>query len=892
MIGSTILRFVLNVILTAAIFVAASFAHAEDAWPKLVPSGDGFDAPPGFKTEVIATDPIVNNPAAMCVAPDGRIFVCEEYIHAHVKGKTRGLVTVLVGPESGGKATGAVMLAENLGSVQGLAFHDGKLYISHTPYISVLPVSADNKPGVMTNIVEGIGIPSAYKAAHCATQLRFHDGKLYIVFGDQGCDLTTKEGTRIVLDCGAILRCDPDGSKLEIFAHGFRNIYGMDFDENDNVFVRDNTNDGGGYNLRTYHVVKGGYYGWPFRWRESDSKTPPVDVLTMAHDRGGGAPTGCMYLHSPAYPPQYNDEFLFCEWGNKLMVHSRPAPKGATYTIPENPFIVQPKSTKSAYTFRPCAAELAPDQSILIADWGSSGLYPEKGVGRILRVTYTGTKPPPVAPTPLENLNVSTPPAQLVEKLSAADPMLRAKAAYLLGELKHAAAIDGLIKLVADENPFVRLRAVQALGEFKEPKLLPVFIKALATEKERWVRHLIVRGIRECGDFSSLLNNIESAPAAIQPDLLYACREIYDRKIADSLLYLSKDAKVKELRAKATEFLGLIAKKEEKRWAWIDKPGFTQPVRTVEWEASGAIMDRLHALLRDPEPLVRNAALAALDKLKDATVVAEVLEDLASGKHPMDDETAYILVHSVGNEKAIPALARYASDPKCGAETCQEIVRALSVSKAPEALDALRAVAFGTQSSPAAAGEALEGLGKKKDKASIEKILAAMKNGPPEAQRSAALALGEIGDASALGAVEAAVDTSDRVLKANALIALWRLDSSPHLERFFAKLLTLPASEDVLQSDVAAAIFGGKKDRKEPVLLLWLPERNLGAETFAAILVHLKETTKTNFGTIEAGKEKSLLLRRSIAWVIIRIGSFQHLRLLSKTWRWKIRKHG
>ena len=841
--------------------VSAALAFgADDTWPKLVPSGDGFEAPPGFKTEVIATDPIVNNPAAMCVAPDGRIFLCEEYVHAHVPGKKRGVVTVLVGPEKGGKAKKAITLAENLGSVQGLAFHEGKLYIAHTPFVSVLPVSADNTPGPMTNVVTGIGIPSAYKAAHCVSGLTVHGGKLYIVFGDQGCDLDTKEGTHIFLDCGAILRCDLDGSKLEIFAHGFRNILGIDFDENENAFVRDNTNDGGGYNLRTYHVVKGAFYGWPFRWKESDSKTPPVDVLTRAHDLGGGSPMNCMYLNSPAFPVPYNKAFLFCEWGNRQLIHSQPVPQGATYTIPEHPLVVQSKAApgeKQPYTFRPCAVALAPDQSIIIADWASGGLYPTEGKGRIIRLTYAGAKPAGIESTLVERLNITTDPTQLVEKLTSAEPMVRAKAAYLLGELKHELAVGPLEKLVSDGHPFVRLRAVEALGDFKKRELMPMFIKALATEKERWVRHLIVRGIRNCDDFSSLLNNIESAPPEIQVDLLYACREIFDKKIADSLLHLSKNAKLPQLRAKATEFLGIIAKKEAARWAWADKPGFTQPVRTVEWEASTSIMEQLHALLRDPEPMVRNASLAALDKLKDTTVVTEVLEGLATGKNTMDDDTAFILVHSLGSDKALPQLAKYALDPTCGDATCREIIRALSVSKAPEALETLRSVAFGEKSSPGVAGEALEGLGKKKDKASLDKILVILKSGQPETQRSAALALGGIGGAAALDAAEAAADSSDRMLKANALIALWRLDSTPHVDRFLKKLFALPASDDSLQTDVAAAMFGGKKDKTEPALLLWLEHGSLGKETQAEVLKYLKTTLKTDVGSPDkAGKEK------------------------------------
>ena len=48
----------------------------------LQPAGEGLLAPPGFQVSLVAADPLVKNPAAMCVAPDGRIFICEDYVHA------------------------------------------------------------------------------------------------------------------------------------------------------------------------------------------------------------------------------------------------------------------------------------------------------------------------------------------------------------------------------------------------------------------------------------------------------------------------------------------------------------------------------------------------------------------------------------------------------------------------------------------------------------------------------------------------------------------------------------------------------------------------------------------------------------------------------------------
>ena len=115
-----------------------------------------MQAPQDFKVSLVASEPMIANPAAMCVAPDGRIFVAEDYVHAEIKGMTRDVVKVLVGAEKGGAASSAVTIAEDLDSVQGLAFHEGKLYIANSPYIDVLPVSADNKPGEKTHLITGI----------------------------------------------------------------------------------------------------------------------------------------------------------------------------------------------------------------------------------------------------------------------------------------------------------------------------------------------------------------------------------------------------------------------------------------------------------------------------------------------------------------------------------------------------------------------------------------------------------------------------------------------------------------------------------------------------------------------------------------------------------------
>ncbi len=141
---------------------------------------------------------------------------------------------------------------------------------------------------------------------------------------------------------GIVYRISRDGKEFEIFASGFRNIYGGSLNKDGELFTYDadmeyDFNTPWYRPTRVNHVVSGGEYGW----RNGAGKFPEFysDTLPSNLNIGPGSPTGTRFGYGAKFPAKYQNAFYVLDWswGKIYAVHLED--DGATYKGTKEEFI-------------------------------------------------------------------------------------------------------------------------------------------------------------------------------------------------------------------------------------------------------------------------------------------------------------------------------------------------------------------------------------------------------------------------------------------------------------------------------------------------------------------------------------------------------------------------
>ncbi|MGA0040659.1 MAG: DUF7133 domain-containing protein [Pirellulales bacterium] len=298
----------------------------------------------GFEATVFATPPAVNYPVCLTAAATGEVFVGVDEQGSLGKEPGRGKVLRCLDTDGDGVADEITEFAR-MDHPRGLVYDNGSLWVLHPPLLSVYhDEDGDGVADTSEVLVEGISTEDVVTrgADHTTNGICLGvDGWIYVAVGDFGFQHAVgRDGTTLSRRGGGVVRVRPDGTDLEIYSWGQRNIVDVAIDPLMNLYTRDNTNDGGGWDIRLSHVMQTAHYGYPSLYINfSDEIMPPLA------DYGGGSGCGAMFFQDDRWPTPFNNQLLTCDWGrSEVFAHRLPA-NGATFDAHQETFLSIPRPT-------------------------------------------------------------------------------------------------------------------------------------------------------------------------------------------------------------------------------------------------------------------------------------------------------------------------------------------------------------------------------------------------------------------------------------------------------------------------------------------------------------------------------------------------------------------
>lgn len=289
----------------------------------------------GFRATLFANSAAANYPVFIAATPSGDLYVSSDGNGSLGRNPKRGRVIRLRDLDNDGRADETKIFCE-VDAPRGLVWDRDRLYLVHPPHLSeFIDADGDGVAEKQNILVKNIAFGYADRPAdHTTNGLSLGmDGWLYIAGGDFGfLKAEGTDGRTLQHRGGGVIRVRPDGSGLEVYATGTRNILEVAISPQMDIFARDNTNDGGGWNVRFHHFTGFGDHGYPRLY-----KNFPEECIAPLADYGGGSGCGAVYIDEPGYPAEWNNAPFTADWGTGAIYKHTVTPKGATFEEKEKP---------------------------------------------------------------------------------------------------------------------------------------------------------------------------------------------------------------------------------------------------------------------------------------------------------------------------------------------------------------------------------------------------------------------------------------------------------------------------------------------------------------------------------------------------------------------------
>jgi putative membrane-bound dehydrogenase-like protein len=371
----------------------------------------GMTLPPGFSVGIFAAEPDVQQPIGISFDTRGRLWVAENYTYAESSiNMDRDLsdrIVILEDTDKDGKSDKRKVFWDQGKCITSVETGFGGVWVLDLPNLLFIPDrNRDDVPDGPPEVVLD-GFDRDAVRHNFANGLRWGpDGWLY---GRHGILATSRVGhpsaapaDRVSINVG-VWRYHPTRKVVEAYANGTTNPWGMDWDENGELFVI-NTVIG-----HLWHAVPGihwqrmfgedlqsnlyelvpmiaDHYHWDTREQWHDIRKIGVSPTTDAAG-GGHAHCGFMIYQGGNWPKEYHGSAFTVNLHGHRLNRDTIERKGATYVAHHAPDFMKVADP----WFRGVELLQHPDGSVYIADWTDVGeCHENDGVhrtsGRIYRL--------------------------------------------------------------------------------------------------------------------------------------------------------------------------------------------------------------------------------------------------------------------------------------------------------------------------------------------------------------------------------------------------------------------------------------------------------------------------------------------------------------------------
>lgn len=524
-----------------------------------------FKVKPGFKMELVASEPLVVDPIAMSFDENGRLFVVEMRDYSERRDEHLGRIRLLEDTNGDGRFDKSTVFAEGLAWPTAVICSNGGLFVGSSPDIFFLKdTNGDGASDVRELVFTGFG--AGVEKLNVQALLNSFtwglDNRIHGATAGNGGKITSPKnpGGQPLELRGRDFSFDP--RTLDIRSETGGGQYGLSFDDRGRKFVCSNSAHIQTLMYDDSETARNPFYTLPNPLVNIAVDGPAAEVYRLSPDEpwrvirtkwrvsglvpgpieGGGrasgyftAATGITIYRGNAWPAEYRGNAIVADCGSNLIHRKKVFPDGAGFLAkrPDDEL----KSEFIASTdnwFRPVQFANAPDGALYVADmyretiehpWSLPqsikqylDLNSGNDRGRIYRIVPDGFRQPK-----LPRLGSATT-AELVKALEHPNGWHRDTAARLLYERRDLSAVAAVEKLLdKSSSELGRLHALYALaglGRPEPPHLARALSDSAPAVREHAVR-LCANLLPDRGGSPALLEGLVSLASDPEPRVRY-----------------------------------------------------------------------------------------------------------------------------------------------------------------------------------------------------------------------------------------------------------------------------------------------------------------------------------------------------------------------------------